>query len=216
MSSREVRRIRRAPPAIGLHELEPTSKEWGGSDMSKQLIAVSALALIAFGCDRPNKTNSTSESMNQPAPPMTTPEAGYGSDNMGGGYGGDNTPPASEPGGGGMGGGPMSGEESSVGGGPKAEMVTIGAATDRIASSHCKIELKCSQKTKDVKAKTMEACLADNKKMVSKGVNATSCPNGIDQAKLSSCLDKIDKSSCDDIKTKVDSIDACKSSSLCP
>jgi hypothetical protein len=169
--------------------------------MSKQIVTISVLALAAFGgCDRPQSTSTNAQSMSGPS---TATSSGNG---LGGGP---------------MTGGPMtetpmgSGADESTGGGPKAEMVSVASATDRIAEAHCKVALSC-EKTKDIKAKGIEACMHASRDDSAKTVNASSCAYGIDQAKLTACLDKLSKTSCDAIHATVDTVDACKSSALCP
>lgn len=166
--------------------------------MSKQIVTISVLALSAFGgCDRP--TSSTTNAQSMSGSPAAEP----------GGYGG-----------GPMTGGPMtetpmsSGADESIGGGPKAEMVSIASATDKIGQTRCRVEMSC-KKTNDIKAKSIEACVHDNVKAAGKNVNGQSCTHGVDQVKLDACLDALKKTSCDAIKGAGD-VDACKASALCP
>jgi hypothetical protein len=88
-------------------------------------------------------------------------------------------------------------------------------ASARIADVRCEHELTCEQVGADKRFATREECTRDERRRTRDQLTSAECPNGVDGSKLQSCLASISQKECTDLVFSLQSVEACRGSTLC-
>jgi hypothetical protein len=96
-----------------------------------------------------------------------------------------------------------------------ASWIANEAAIDRIVASRCAREVTCSNIGRDRHFATGELCVREMRSRMNDELKTSSCPNGIDAARLDMCLDAIRNESCTNAVETIGRVALCRASKLC-
>jgi hypothetical protein len=88
-------------------------------------------------------------------------------------------------------------------------------ASARITGARCDREVRCDQVGANKRFETRDICARDEGNKTQAELRPADCPNGVDEKKLQSCLDAISKQDCAKLVTSLQSVDECKTATLC-
>jgi hypothetical protein len=88
-------------------------------------------------------------------------------------------------------------------------------ATARIAGVRCQRQISCEQIGINKRFTSEDECARGEGRRTQDELKSTDCPAGIDTAKLQACLAELSKQDCSALVGSLQTIDACKSASLC-
>lgn len=89
------------------------------------------------------------------------------------------------------------------------------AATARITGARCDREVACSQVGAKKRFETRDICTRNEGSRTQDELKAADCPNGVDEKKLHTCLETLAKQDCTKLVSALQSIDECKTATLC-
>ena len=98
---------------------------------------------------------------------------------------------------------------------PSTTPMRYETATARITGARCDREITCNQVGSNKRFETRAVCTMDQGKKTQDELKSADCPNGIDTAKLETCLSWISQRDCSQLLSSNESLDACKKSVLC-
>jgi hypothetical protein len=89
------------------------------------------------------------------------------------------------------------------------------AATGNITGARCDRQITCNQVGASRRFESRKVCTDEEGTRTQSELGAGECPNGVDSAKLQSCLRKISTMDCSKLIASLQSIDECKAAALC-
>ena len=96
------------------------------------------------------------------------------------------------------------------------DIVANDVAVDRLTRARCARETRCARLGVERSFTTPEACDRNVRSGLAIELDAaTSCPLGLDRAKLDTCLRAIEREACDNAVETVARLVACRASELC-
>ncbi len=90
------------------------------------------------------------------------------------------------------------------------------ASVETLARTRCDREQRCDNVGNGKRYENADACLDDFRGKGNNELTTAACPQGIDAAKLQTCLDEIRTERCDNPLDTVGRITACRTAALCP
>jgi Family of unknown function (DUF6184) len=116
---------------------------------------------------------------------------------------------------------PRAGEPKSqpraIGGGPAGHVpkTTAAAAVAGIAAAQCDRQVRCNNVGPNETYKTRGECISKMQSDKSEGINAKSCPGGINEANLNRCLEALRNEGCGSPVGSLERLEACKTDGMC-
>lgn len=104
---------------------------------------------------------------------------------------------------------------AAYGGGPPAVQSGIDSAVERLAREHCDREVRCGNVGADKDYESRDKCLTVLRGRETDALSLDSCPGGIDQRNLESCLSSIRDQKCGLSFDSVSRRNECRTAQLC-
>ena len=99
--------------------------------------------------------------------------------------------------------------------GANVPSVSNGSAVGRIVGARCARELACNNVGSDRRFASQDVCSQSLRIDMKDDLNASDCPQGVDQKELEGCLAEIKSESCNNPIDKIERLAACRTSDLC-